>query len=284
MPIKQTPQVTTECGFSEWSVRDGKRKTLVNALAYLYLSQEENAERVIDDLEPKRRVPRGRVADNVVAKLSGPRRADIDLAKNGTAEEKEAAQNRIDVAISHRDGLLFQHISWIVARREIPNGVMPAPHVRAADKGFDGFIIEVSKDTGAVERIIICEDKASVKPRPLISSSVWPDIASIILGNRDDEILAELTALLKTVPGLDTGESVDKVFWEEAKQFRVSVATGENRRKAGSFVHIIEGFEEIAGGAVEGRVAGVLPFADLRKGLAEIAEEVITEVQEISRV
>ena len=284
MPLLLNPDSTPECIFAEWSINEKQRGVLVEIIAYLYLRQEENAQRVIRSLEPNLRAPKGRVADNVVRKLTAPHQKDIDLAQTGSGLEKEAAKKRIETSIIHRDGLLFQHISWVVARIAIPNGYMTSPHVRQADKGFDGFIIELDEAKGEIKRILLCEDKALITPRKLISSSVWPEIKAIRRGDRDDEILADLVTLLKSVPDIDAEAAVDEVFWEEVREYRVAVAPGENRRKAGSFLHIVAGFEVAAGGSLKTRTAGVLPFQDVRKGLALLAEEVAAKVKEIARV
>ena len=284
MPICLKPIKSTGCRFSEWSIVEDDREKLVDILAFLYLRQEENAQRVINALEPERRLPKGKVAENVIKKLTAPKQKDVEAAKSGNDEEKKAAKKRIETSIWHRDGLLFQHISWTVARQAMPHSYMTSPHVRQADKGFDGFIIELDENQEKIERIVLCEDKASEKPRALITSSVWPEIESIIRGDRDDEILADLTTLLKSAPVIDAESAVDEVFWEGARHFRVSVATGENRRKSGSFVHIANGFEKVVTGTVEKRVAGVLPFDDVRKGLDLLAREVIAKVEEICGV
>lgn len=284
MPISLTSDKTKACNFSEWSIGKGDRGRLVEILAYLYLQQEENAQRIIRALEPRPRSLKGRVAENVIRKLTAPKQADVEAAKSGTEKEKEAAQKRIDTSIWHRDGLLFQHISWIVARQAIPDGYMTSPHVRQADKGFDGFIIELDKSQERIERIVLCEDKASEDPRPLVRKNVWPEIKSIISGDRDDEILADLTTLLKGIPAIDAESAVDEIFWEGTRHFRVSVATGEDKRKSKSFVHIVKGFDDVVTGTIEKRVAGVLPFDDVRIGLDLLAQEVIAKVEDMSDV
>lgn len=284
MPIAFNCVSTTECQFSEWTISNKSRAKLIEVIAYLYLRQEENAQRVINALEPQRRVSKGRVAENVVRKLTAPRAEDVELLRSGTEAEKESARKRIKTSVLHRDGLLFQHISWIAARLELPNGYMTSPHVRQADKGFDGFIIELDESGREIKRIVLCEDKASKSPRNLISSSVWPEIGTIRAGDRDDEILADLVTLLKSVPNIDAEEAVDEIFWEGARKFRVAVATGEDQRRAGSFLHIIAGFETVAGGELEARTAGVLAFEDVRKGLGLLAGEVSAKVEEISNV
>jgi hypothetical protein len=284
MPLKHTPASTKECIFSEWVISKKKRATLVEIIAYLYLRQEENAQRVIAELEPRRRAKKGKVAENVVRKLTAPHAEDVELFRSGAAAEKESARKRIATTVIHRDGLLFQHISWVAARLAMPNGYMTSPHVRQADKGFDGFIIELDDSGREIERIVLCEDKASKSPRALISSSVWPEITSIRKGERDDEILADLVTLLKSIPDIDAERAVDEVFWEDVREFRVAVATSESQRKAGNFLHIIAGFEATAEGAIETRTAGVLAFDDVRQGLAELAREVMMKVEEIAGV
>lgn len=284
MPLSLKSSATPECDFAEWSIDKKNRAKLIEAIAFLYLRQEENAQRVINALEPRRRVSKGRVAENVVRKLTAPHAEDVDLLRSGTDAEKEAAKKRIRTSIIHRDGLLFQHISWIAARMALPNGYMTAPHVRQADKGFDGFIIDLDGSGREIKRIVLCEDKASKSPRSLITSSVWPEIGTILSGDRDDEILADLVTLLKSVPDIDPETAVDEVFWEGAREFRVAVATGEDQRKGGNFLHIIAGFEATAGGSFRSRTAGVLPFDDVRKGLALLAAEVVTKVEELASV
>src|SRR5690554_2843550 len=124
MPIIFNQASTAECKFSEWTISNKSRAKLIEVIAYLYLRQEENAQRVINALEPRRRVSKGRVAENVVRKLTAPRAEDAELLRSGTDTQKEAARKRMKTSVIHRDGLLFQHISWVAARLALPNGYM----------------------------------------------------------------------------------------------------------------------------------------------------------------
>lgn len=210
----------------------------------------------------------------------------MKLSKSTDPKIKKKAEDRIRTSIIHRDGLLFQHISWVVTKKAFPNGIMTSPHVRKADKGFDGFVMELDEFYESIESVTLCEDKASEDPRKLITQSVWPEIEAIIAGERDDEVLAELVTLLKTVPSLDAESAVESMFWEESRQFRVSVATSEKNRDktSGSYVKIMKGFEEKVGGASKNRVGGVLAFDDVRTGLDQLANEVIKKVKELTDV
>ncbi|MDR9862898.1 hypothetical protein [Pseudomonas baetica] len=286
MPISLKPFATKSCEFTEWSINASERERLVEVLAYLYLRQEENAIRVISALSPKTLTSRGKVADNVIRKLTAPLPQDVaDLASPDVDIQKKA-KDRIKTSIYHRDGLLFQHISWIVAKKASPHGVMTSPHVRNADKGFDGFVMELDQHQEAIETVILCEDKASEAPRNLVTQSVWPEIEAIINGQRDDEVLAELVTLLKSVPSVDAEDAIQTMFWEEARHFRVCVATSEKIRdeKLGNHTKVLAGFEKKVVGASKKRVGGVLVFGEVREGLAKLAMEVVEKVKELTDV
>lgn len=285
MPIQFSSCESAECNLSEWSIGDPFASQLIDALAYLYLRQERNAQNVIEELETKIRPSRGRVAENVIRKLTAPDPKYVEMMKSGSQEEKETAEKMAAKEVERRDGLLFQHLSWIAARLSIPNGTQTPPHVRSADKGFDGFIIEMNAENDALQRIVLCEDKASTAPRSLITRSVWKEIKSIRAGERDDEILADLTTLVSRVAGGDEERAeaiVDEALWEESRQFRVSVATSEKIRRDGSFEHVLKGFQDVAPGIVETRMGSILPFDDVRIGLGELAAVVINRVHEIT--
>ncbi len=286
MPVSLKPCVTKSCEFTEWSIDVSERERLVIVLAYLYLRQEENAIRVISVLSPKKNISPGKVADNVIRKLTAPKDHDVKDSKSTDKEVRKKARNRIKTSIYHRDGLLFQHISWIVAKQTAPHGVMTSPHVRNADKGFDGFVMELDKLGEAIETITLCEDKASESPRGLITQGVWPEIEAIVGGQRDDEILAELVTLLKGLTTVVAEDAVGTMFWEESRQFRVCVATSEEFRdvKSGNHTKILDGFEEKVAGPSNKRVGGVLVFDDVRQGLSQLAAEVIEKVKELSDV
>jgi hypothetical protein len=105
---------------------------------------------------------------------------------------------------SHRDGWIFQVISWIAAHRAAPGGLIRAPHMQLAHKGFDGLQLELSNDDGnLVTAAIIFEDKATANPRDTIRDEVWPEFADLETGARDNLLTAEVIALLQTRPAVN---------------------------------------------------------------------------------
>src|SRR5947209_8306148 len=129
------------CTLSLWQVAD--EASFVEVLAWLYLRKPSHAAKIIADLEPGPAAFPGRVFENAIDLLRYDT-SDID-ADLASADPKvaAAAQKIRDTRIAHRDGLLFQHVSWVAAKVQFPEATSRAPHVRTADKGFDGVLIEL---------------------------------------------------------------------------------------------------------------------------------------------
>jgi hypothetical protein len=97
----------------------------------------------------------------------------------------------------HRDGWMFQAMSWIAARVKSPDGVIRPPHMIHAHKGFDGLQLELDKDGGVIAAVIF-EDKATDNPRDTIRDEVWPDFKKLEAGENENVLTAEVVALLQT--------------------------------------------------------------------------------------
>lgn len=66
----------------------------------------------------------------------------------------------------HRDGWMFQVMSWITAHRAIPGALIQAPHMIPAHKGFDGLQLELDAAGQSVTAAVLFEDKATDDPSP----------------------------------------------------------------------------------------------------------------------
>jgi hypothetical protein len=170
---------------------------------------------------------------------------------------------------------LFQHISWIAARLQYPNAEATPPHVREADKGLDGFLIQHTPGQLALSQVILCEDKASTSPRRLVTSQIWPDIKAIIAGEKDREIAAAVGALLSKVQPTDREAILAATVWNRAKHYRVALAAGDDQIKDGSYLHLFDGYENYALGGVNIRLGEIMPMPEVRPYLQELATRVI---------
>lgn len=104
------------------------------------------------------------------------------------AEQANAALKQLTLAEGedpwHRDGWLFQAISWIAAHQQPSASLTRMPHIRKADKGFDGMQLELNEAGTSVTSVVVFEDKATDKARDTIRDDVWPGIVALEKGER----------------------------------------------------------------------------------------------------
>ena len=119
MPITLTPFEDGElCHGWSWTIAD--EEALARQIAIVAVGHSRHVERI----------------------LAGAQLAPAPT----TASSAKAAVKLLTVAgndPSHRDGWMFQVISWIAAHRATPGGLIRAPQMRLADKGFDGLQLEL---------------------------------------------------------------------------------------------------------------------------------------------
>ena len=77
------------------------------------------------------------------------------------------------------------------------------------------------------------------------------------------------------MPELDREAVIDSTEWRGARQFRVALTAGADQAKAGSYQHLFAGYDAAAGGAIEARMAEVMPMGEVRSYLAELAAQVV---------
>jgi hypothetical protein len=257
------------CSLTEWRIVDAD--LFVTALAWLYLRKPRHASRVLEALLPGGAHFPGNEFDAAIELLDYK---VADLADDLASEDddvRDKAEGTLRKRIEQRDGLLFQHISWISAYLRHPGAYLSPPHVRKADKGFDGVLLKLKEEQGGVSCVILCEDKATTNPRPLVTQSIWPEIEGIVAGRRDLEILDYVTAILDRVDGVDAEEALKDVTWDKVRRFRVAVTCPDDQARDGSYAHLFEGFDDVAPQNLEARMGEVMSLGDVRAFLDEIA-------------
>lgn len=280
MPLViETAENAPTCVLSSWTV--AIYEALFTTIAWLYVQKQAHAVAIIQKLEAGSAIFIGKEVDNAIATLRYKTNDLADALTSTDAEVRNKANRTLATRISHRDGLLFQHISWIAARLQYPHAEATPPHVREADKGFDGFLIQHTPGQLALSQVILCEDKASTNPRGLVTSKIWPDIKAIIAGEKDREIAAAVGALLSNVPLEDREAILAATVWDRAKHYRVALAAGDDQIRDGSYLHLFEGYEKQALGNVKIRLGEVMPMPAVRPYLQELATRVIARLEEM---
>lgn len=213
-------------------------------------------------------------------------------APAGTAQHAADAFKKLKVAINgdtwQRDGWLFQIISWIAANQNKQGATLAPPHIFHAHKGFDGMQLELSADGKSVTAIVIFEDKATENARQTIKQSVWPDIVKLEAGERIAELTHEASALLEKqqhlYPNLDVDDAIDRILWQEARRYRVSISIDDKHKPADARKKLFKHYDQSAGGMALRRRAETMHFDDLRKWMNDFTDLVTAKIKAIANV
>lgn len=221
------------------------------------------------------------------------------LSGSGLVMPKSAADN-IEGAIdlltvqgadpSHRDGWLFQTISYIAAVIQDPDGIFDAPHMQHAAKGLDGLKLEYDSSTNTVASVVIFEDKATTNPRPTIATkkdkkgndvSVWGEFTQIESNKRQPLITNKISTLLPTVSKISIDEAIEKIVWKENRKYRVSITVGDAHANDKGRKRLFKGYNAVVPGGNDRRRAETLHLKDVRAWLDELAEKAKLKVREL---
>jgi hypothetical protein len=147
--------------------------------------------------------------------------AKIKLTLEEPAKKPRGGYPRVQ-----RDGLIFEAISWLVARQTHPTGLLKAPHVSATTQGLDGLMIELNADKTGIVRTTVFEDKCTDDPRGTFLRKVLPEFKKRHNNERSAEIISAAVALIQTA-GLDevtATEFAAAVTNQSLRHYRASFA------------------------------------------------------------
>lgn len=253
------------CHGYSWEVDDFD--LLVERVARVAMGQYRHVSQILEGLNIA--APKGSEvhAENAIKKMQ--------VAKNGDPWQ--------------RDGWIFQIISWIAAsQQKANNAILKPPHIFHAHKGFDGIQLDISDDGQSVIALVIFEDKATDNPRSTIREDVWPGIVSMEVGDRVAELTHEATGILEAqqhvYPDMDIDSAVDRILWQEARRYRVSITTGITHQTENARAGLFANYDATAAGDTLRRQAETMHFDDLRAWMATFAEQVIMRLKEFGNV
>lgn len=214
--------------------------------------------------------------------------AGVDKAPMPTRRDAAAAAiSRLTVPAGgdpwHRDGWVFQTISWIAAHRTEKGVVARAPHAIPAHKGFDGMQLRLDKKGKSVTALVVFEDKATDSPRKTVRDDVWDGIRSLERGERMPELIQDATTILEAqqrhFPDLDVDEAIETILWNEVRHYRVSVTTSAKHAGDADRKKLFKGFDEAAPGNAKRRRADTLHLDDLRPWMSDFCETTIAQIE-----
>jgi len=264
MPVDRTSEVCDlKIELSHWSAP--QLDQLVSLLAWLVVGHVLHVEQILTGSVSDDPAITERMVDIAKEKLHCADRNTVD--KYGHAVPHPC--------VVHRDGWLFQLISWIVSSKEFPGTIIKTPQPRKTESGFDGLLLKL--DGSTILYVLMVEDKATDDPRNTVRNKVWPEFKSYETGERDPELVAEASVLLRHWPGIDANQVVKAVDWLSKKRYRASVATTKDNLPAQ--VHVFEGYEDTVPGDPQRRLANLLLCANMRDFFEDLSHRISDELE-----
>lgn len=242
------------CDGHKWVIQDQAK--LAGLVATLMLGEHLHARNILDQLQPATPPRRDDSIDRAIAKLTLSAGDDP----------------------WHRDGWVMQFISWIVCyKHRARNATVRAPQSRRADKGFDGLVVEV--DAKGQLSILLCEDKATQNPRDTFREKVLPEIKSFEAGERDEELLSDLTVVLETSNTPDVERILATIDWASARRYRVSLSSVAKQQTPAAMKKLFDGFDTAAPGSLDRRCGETACMDPLRAWMDAFCQMVIAQLE-----
>jgi hypothetical protein len=215
---------------------------------------------------------------NAIAIIAiGQARHVANILHTADLAPKPTTQNIVKGAVSllspsggfaHRDGWMFQVMSWLAAQLRVPGALMSTPHMKHADKGLDGLQVQIDGN-GTVVALVIFEDKATENPRATVRDSVWPEFLEFESGAEENNIAAKVVDLLATFAHEDPEQAVADIMWTQVRRYRVSITDTQSTDH--SQAKLFKGYATTIPGGVERRRAEVFEVVNLRKWMDDLA-------------
>jgi hypothetical protein len=249
-----------------WSVPDVA--VVARLIAIVLLGQAQHAARIIAALEPA-----------VPAFVHGVLIADAKRQMMIRGEDEETRQAHR----AHRDGFLFECLSWIAARQEATDRTfLKDPHIDATSHGLDGLIVELHPTDSVVRRATICEDKCTTRPRRLFREQVMATFAEHHANKRARDLVANAAAIIRET-GIDGTAAVvaaAAVLEASVRCYRAALTTPvltEPRRQ-----RLFRGYDDLGGITQAQRVGAMFEIdGDLREWFEALADEVLASLDEL---
>lgn len=150
----------------------------------------------------------------------------------------------------HRDGFIFEAISWIAARQVHGKlALLKDPHVSATSQGLDGLMLELVTDKSQISRTTIFEDKCTDDPIDTFKKKVIPAFRDRHENKRSAEIIAFATALLGRA-GIEDGAAAAlaaAVTDKKRRRYRAAFAITNELDSASGRQQIFGDFKKIDG-------------------------------------
>jgi len=242
---------------------------LAKVIAVIALGQVEHAAEIINELGSV--VPVG-------SRSEFYQEAREQLRIRGTTA------NQIDVLRYHRDGFLFECMSWIAARQVADeNTYLKDPHISSTTQGLDGLIIQMDPEEKVVLHTTICEDKCTQNPRETFRDKVMVAFTEHHQNKRGRDLLANAVSLIKQsgLRGTAATLAAERVYDKTHRTYRAALTVNSDITTAEERQKLFKGYDELTDISQAQRIgATLIVTGNLRDWFQELADHVMQALEE----
>jgi hypothetical protein len=173
----------------------------------------------------------------------------------------------------HRDGLLFEIISWVVARiTGAPDEVISTPHLKSTQQGLDTIKIGFDPVTRNITRAVIHEQKCTDHPRNQFRDNVLRSFREWKDHKRDNELVQAVTSLVERF-NLTPDEHValyDRLIQVHPLAFQAALTVTPTQFGAPRCVALFTGYTAVTPDIAD-RLGDTFPLPNIRDWFAAFA-------------
>lgn len=238
---------------------------LAEWIAVMMLGQYGHIYMIIEKLSPEETPSNNELIDYMLTKLNVPKDNDT--------------------LIEHRDGWLFQMISWIALNIKLHTDYpdcaihMVAPHDAPAKHGIDGLAMVVTADK-KIGRIVITEDKCTTGPRSFVRDKVLPEFADYEKHVYDNKLTSELTQFVNPAIYPDLYIALSPSFANhENWTYRIGITRKDCHDSEKGRKKLFEGYDSTVNGNIVRRKGASINLPELRAWMQDLSDCVATILQ-----
>lgn len=260
-----TVPATEHCVGQKWKVID--IDALSELVALIIMAQSIHAKNILRGLSNDAEVySDDDLKEESISKLTIP---------EGLTDKQRAGHT------SHRDGLLFEAISWITATQNTTQNVLIRdPHVIATQQGLDGLMIELD-DNKEIQNVTIFEDKCGEDARSKFRDDILPFFLEVHLNKNRRHLISTANALLEKVyEDTEIPRAAQAIFSHQTRNYRAGLVIEAKQDNEDNRKKIFRNYENVKDLDPSNRIAGTLVIDnDLRAWFQNFAENVISKIE-----
>lgn len=207
-------------------------------------------------------------------------------AKIRLTVEEPASDPRKGYPKWHRDGFVFEVISWTAAKlTHGESALLKDPHVSATSQGLDGLMLKLTAEGNEVESSTIFEDKCSDNPREIFLSDVIYAFQKRHRNFRSAEVIDAAAALLRSagMPHKDAARLSAAVTDRSKRKYRAAFSLAGGHDSLEGRKKLFADYNRVEDITAEQRIgASFIAPSEMRSWIAQLADKAIAYLDSLT--